>query len=112
MAAGLDADARRRFRRERLNRKGTTAQSSARWANAIIGANDEQYRLSRDAQYRHIIGLRAVIATIEKRLLAPTNDTLTTQEHQARRGQMKGYPTQAERFQKQRRLQHRRPGPC
>ena len=108
MAAGLDADARRRFRRERLNsRKGAlTAQSSARWANAIIGANDEQYRLSRDAQYRHIIGLRAVIATIEKRLLAPTSDTLTTQEHQARRGQMKGYPTQAERFQKQRRLQH------
>lgn len=56
MAAGLDADARRRFRRERLNsRKGAlTAPSSARWANAIIGANDEQYRLSRDAQYRHI----------------------------------------------------------
>lgn len=49
-----------------------------------------------------------MIATIEKRLLAPTSDTLTTQEHQARRGQMKGYPTQAERFQKQRRLQHLR----
>jgi hypothetical protein len=61
LAAGLGADTRRRLGRERLNhRKGRlTAQSSARWANAIIGANDEQYRLSRDAQYRHIIGLRA-----------------------------------------------------
>jgi hypothetical protein len=39
-----------------------TAQSSARWANAIIGANNDQYRLARDAQYRHIIGLRAASA--------------------------------------------------
>jgi hypothetical protein len=61
LAAGLDTEARRRVRREWLNhRKGAlTAQSSARWANAIIGANDEQCRLSRDAQYRQIIGLRA-----------------------------------------------------
>ena len=63
-AAGLDGEARRRVRREQLNnRKGRlTAQSCARWANAIIGANDNQYRLSREAQYRHIIGLRAAIA--------------------------------------------------
>ena len=109
-AAGLGADARRRVRRERLNtRKGRlTAQSSARWANAIIGANDDQYRLSRDAQYRHIIGLRAAIATIEKRLAQPTGDTLTAGERNARRGRVKGYPTQAERFHKQRRLQHLR----
>ena len=47
VAAGLDAEARARVRRERLNhRKGRlTAQSSARWANAIITANDNQYRL-------------------------------------------------------------------
>jgi hypothetical protein len=110
LAAGLESDARRQLRRERLNnRKGRlTAQSSARWANAIIGANDEQYRLSRDAQYRRIIGLRTAIATIEKRLAVPTGDTLTTQEHTARRGQVNGYPTQTERFQKQRRLQHLR----
>jgi hypothetical protein len=52
LAAGLDTEARRRVRREWLNhRKGAlTAQSSARWANAIIGANDEQCRLSRAAQ--------------------------------------------------------------
>ena len=110
LAADLDTDARRRVRRERLNnRKGRlTAQSSARWANAIVGANDDQYRLARDAQYRHLIGLRAAIATIEKRLAAPTGDTLTAQERIARRGQVKGYPTQAERFHKQRRLQHLR----
>jgi IS605 OrfB family transposase len=110
LAAGLDADARWRVRRERLNarKRRLTAQSSARWANAIIGANDDQYRLSRDAQYRHIVGLRAAIATIEERLAAPTGDTLTAQERNARRRQVKGYRTQAERFQKQRRLQHLR----
>jgi len=49
----------------------------------------------------------AAIATIQKRLAAPTDDTLTPEERTARRkaGQPRGYPTQAERFQKQRRLQ-------
>jgi hypothetical protein len=74
-----------------------TAQSSARWANAIIGANDEQYR-PRDAQRRHIIGLRAAIATLEKRLAAPTGDTLTTAERTARRSQVKGHPTKLKDF--------------
>ena len=79
LAAGLDATAQRRTHRERLNdRKGKlTARSSARWANAIIGANDGQCRLSRDAQYRHIAGLRAAIAAIEKRLVQPTGHTVT-----------------------------------
>ena len=110
LAAGLDAQARRRVRRERLNhRKGRlTAVSSARWANAIIGANDDQYRRARDAQYRHILGCRAAIATIEKRLAAPTGDSLTAGQRKARRGQVRGYPNRAERFQKQRRLQHLR----
>jgi hypothetical protein len=45
-----------------------TAESSARWANAIIAGNDAQYRLARDAQHRHIRGLKAAISTIEKRL--------------------------------------------
>ncbi|MBV9169627.1 MAG: hypothetical protein JOZ81_06055 [Chloroflexi bacterium] len=46
------------LRRDRLNtrKKGLTAASSARWADAIIAANDDQYRLARDAQYRHFIG--------------------------------------------------------
>lgn len=66
--------------------------------------------MARDGQYRHIVGLRAVIATIEARLAAPTDDTLTVTERKARRKTktVKGYPTQAERFQKQRRVQHLR----
>jgi hypothetical protein len=108
------AEERRQVRRDRLNarKKALTAQSSARWANAIIAANDDQYRLARDAQYRHIIGLRAATATIEKRLAAPTMDTLTATERKTRRKakEPKGYATQAERFAKQQRLQHLRAG--
>jgi hypothetical protein len=111
-AAGLDTDARRQARRDRPNSRKTalTAQSSARWANAIIAGNDDQYRLARDAQYRHLVSLRAAITTIEKRLAAPTGDVLTVAQRKARRGATspKGYATQAERFAKQRRLQHLR----
>jgi len=108
----LGAEDRRQVRRAELNarKKGLTAQSSARWANAIIAGNDDQYRLARDAQYRHITNLRAAIATIEKRLAAPTTDTLTAAERTAHRKAKtpKGYASQAERFGKQRRLQHLR----
>jgi IS605 OrfB family transposase len=105
----LDDAAKRQARRDRLNSRKTalTAESSARWANAIIAGNDAQYRLARDAQHRHLIGLNAAITTIEERLAQPTDDTLTAEERRARRKAKlsKGYPTQAERFQKQRRLQ-------
>lgn len=110
--ARLSAEERRQQRRDRLNarKKTLTAQSSSRWANAIIAGNDDQYRLARDAQYRHIIGLRTAIATIENRLAAPTADTITVAERKSRRktNEPKGYASQAERFQKQRRLQHLR----
>ena len=51
--------------------------------------------------------MQAAIATIEKRLAQPTTDTLTSEQRTARRKAKlpKGYATQAERFQKQRRLQ-------
>jgi hypothetical protein len=77
--SGLDAQERRQVRRARLNtrKKALTALCSARWANAIIAGNDDQIRLAREAQHRHIVGLRAAIATIEKRLAAPSADTLT-----------------------------------
>lgn len=110
--ADLSADDRRQVRREKLNARkmALTAQSSARWANAIIAANDDQYRLARDAQYRHLVGLKAAITTIEKRLAAPTADTLTAAQRKARRKARapKGYASQAERFTKQQRLQHLR----
>jgi hypothetical protein len=108
----LDRAGERAARRDRLNtrKKALTAKSSARWANAIIAGNDDQYRLARDAQYRHIIGLQAAIATIENRLAAPTGNSLTAGERRARRKAKlpKGYASQAERFQKQRRLQRLR----
>ncbi len=108
----MDGAARRQARRDRLNtrKKALTAESSARWANAIIACNDDQYRLARAAQHRHLIGLRAAITIIEKRLAAPTGDTLTPEQRRARRKAKlrNGYATQSERFQKQRRLQRLR----
>ncbi|HVQ50908.1 MAG TPA: hypothetical protein VMS92_12775 [Mycobacterium sp.] len=99
-------------RRGRLNtrKKALTAESSARWANAIIACNDDRYRLARDAQHRHIAGLRAAIVTLEKRLAQPTADTLTSEQRTTRTKAKlpRGYPTQSERFQKQRRLQRLR----
>jgi len=107
---GIDDAARRQVRRDRLNarKKALTAASSSRWANAVIAGNADQYRLARDAQYRHMIGLRAAIATIGKRLAAPTADTLSVAQRRARRAAkaVKGYATQSERFAKQQRLQH------
>jgi hypothetical protein len=106
---GLDGDVKPTLRRVRLNarKKALTAESSARWANAIIASNDDQYRLARDAQYRHIIGLRAAISMIETRLAQPTTGTLTREQRAQRRKAKlpKGYATQAERFGKQRRIQ-------
>jgi IS605 OrfB family transposase len=75
-----------------------------------IAGNDDQYRLARDTQYRHITGLREAISTIEKRLAAPTLDMVTVVERQDRRKAKapKGYATQAERSAKQRRVQYLR----
>jgi hypothetical protein len=105
----LGAEERRQVRRDKLNarKKALTGQSSARRANAIIAGNDDQYRLARDARYRHIVGLRAAAATIGKRLAAPTADTLTAAERKARRKAKapKGYASQRERFARQQRLQ-------
>jgi IS605 OrfB family transposase len=108
-AAGTGGGGRRQTHRDGQNarKRNLTALSSARWANAVIAANDAQHRRSRDAQDRHIVGLRAAIETVEKRLALPTADTLTGKELAERKKDRlpKGYATQAERFQKQRRLQ-------
>lgn len=106
---GLDGPGRRQAARDALNarKRDLTALSSARWAHAIIAANDTQRKVARAAQDRHIAGLRAAIAAIARRLSQPTVDTLTPQERTVRKKNRlpKGYATQAERFQKQRRLQ-------
>lgn len=108
----LDDEARRQARRNVLNarKQAITAESSSRWAGTIIRANDDQYRLARESQARHIVSLGAAISSIEKRLAKPTGDTLDREDRKTREGQTrtKGYATQAERFQKQRRLQYLR----
>ena len=105
----LDDEARRQARRDVLNarKQAITAESSSRWAGTIIRANDDQYRLARQSQARHIVSLGAAISSIEKRLAQPTSDVLAREDRKTRTGQTrtKGYATQAERFQKQRRLQ-------
>jgi hypothetical protein len=114
LVAGANEAGWRQVRRDRLNQRkqGLTALSSARWANAIITANNAHYRSSREAQGRHTAGPHAAIAAIEKRLAQPTADTLTRQERAARKKARlpRGYATQDERFQKQRRLQSLRAG--
>src|SRR5690348_8593680 len=59
---GQDSVARRQARQDGLNsrKRNLTALSSARWANAIIAANDARRRSSQGAQDRHIAALRAV----------------------------------------------------
>jgi hypothetical protein len=108
----LDDEARRQARRDVLNarKQAITAESSSRWAGTIIRGNDDQYRLARESQARHIVSLGAAISSIEKRLAQPTGDTLARENRKKRKGQTrtKGYATQAERFQKQRRLQYLR----
>jgi hypothetical protein len=96
-------------RRDTLNarKRDLTALSTARWANTLMAVNDAQYRFSRKAQDRRIVGLHMAIAAIERRLSHPTGDVLSSEERTARKKQKlpRGYPTQDERFQKQRRLQ-------
>lgn len=108
----LDDEASRQARRNVLNarKQAITAESSSRWAGTIIRGNDDQYRLARESQARHIVSLGAAISSIEKRLAKPTGDTLAREDRKTREGQTrtKGYATQAERFQKQRRLQYLR----
>ncbi len=85
-----------------------TAQSSARWASAIFKGNDKQCSLARRNQERHAASLRAAITAIETRLALPAVATLTCAERAAWKQAKKprGYATQAERYEKQRRLQH------
>jgi len=105
----LDDDVNWQARRDALNARkhAITAESSSRWAGTIIRANDDQYRLARESQTRHIVSLGAAISSIERRLGQPTGDMLAREDRKTRKGQTrtKGYVTQAERFQKQRRLQ-------
>jgi hypothetical protein len=98
--AGRDLAARCRGDVDRAGRKrALTAESSSRWAGAMTRISNDQYQRAfrnlRDTR----AGLRRAIRVIEGRLAVPAGH---------RHGRTRGYASQAERFAKQRRLQHLR----
>ncbi|MFI8504009.1 hypothetical protein ACIGFK_36705 [Streptomyces sp. NPDC085524] len=78
-------------------KKSLTAVSSSRWAGAMTRASEDQYQLSLRALFDERASLRRAVRTVEKRLTVPCG--------QRSKSGVRGYPTQAERFEKQRRLQ-------
>ncbi|MGP3960521.1 IS200/IS605 family accessory protein TnpB-related protein [Nonomuraea sp. 3N208] len=85
------AQNRRAERKKRL-----TAVSSSRWAGAMTRTSEDQYQLALRCLHDQRAGLRRAIATISKRLAVPCGQ---------RKGRVRGYADQDERWQKQRRLQ-------
>jgi Aldehyde dehydrogenase family len=80
-------------------KRALTADSSSRWAGAITRTSNDQwvraYANLRDTR----VGLRRAIKKTRARLAVPVGQTRG-------RGRVQGYHSQAERFQKQRRVQH------
>ncbi|MEU1596815.1 hypothetical protein ABZ468_29190 [Streptomyces sp. NPDC005708] len=77
-------------------KKNLTAVSSSRWAGAMTRASQDQYQLSMRVLFDEGACLRRAIRTISRRLAAPCG------KHA---GKTRGYADQAERYEKQRRLQ-------
>jgi hypothetical protein len=99
--AGGDLAARCRLGRgddQRADRKrALTAVSSSRWAGAITRISDDQWEGAAANLLDTRVGLQRAIGRIRFRLGIPAGQ---------RDGKVRGYATPAERFQKQRRLQH------
>jgi hypothetical protein len=90
-ALGLVADGR-------TDRKRTlTSASSSRWAGAITRTSNDQWQRGWRNLLDARVSLRRAIRVIERRLQAPAG---------GRHDRVHGYPSRAERHQKQRRLQH------
>jgi len=98
---GDDLAARCRLGRgddQRTERKrALTPVSSSRWAGAITRTSNDQWRRASANLLDARTGLRRAIGRIQARLAVPVGQ---------RRGRVRGYASQAERFEKQRRLQH------
>ena len=90
----LDSKGQAVSRRQR--KKDLTKQSSSRWAGAITRASEDQWRLSWMGLGQDVAALKARIRTMDARLAVPAGQ---------KKGRVRGYATQAERYQKQRRLQ-------
>jgi hypothetical protein len=78
-------------------KRALTPASSSRWAGAITRTSNDQ----RERAFKNLldtrIGLRRAAGRLRARLAVPTG---------AQQGRTQGYASRAERFQKQRRLQH------
>src|SRR5258708_24976019 len=89
-------DARERARSRRLRKQALTVGSSSRWAGAITRSSEDAFQLAVRNLASERTSLRARITTITVRLAVPVGE---------KQGRTRGYATQAERFDKQRRLQ-------
>jgi hypothetical protein len=101
--AGLDLGARCQLGQQgrgdlRADRKrALTAASSSRWAGAITRTSNDQWERSHANLLDQRVGLRRAVRRIGARLQVAVGN---------RQGRVRGYHSQAERFDKQRRLQH------
>ncbi len=83
---------------QRTERKrALTAGSSSRWAGALTRTSNDQWERGRRNLLDARAGLRRACRTIRARLAVPVG---------GRQGRVRGYASQAERYEKQRRLQH------
>jgi hypothetical protein len=102
--AGQDLTRRCRLRRgldQRADRKrALTAASSSRWAGAITRTSDDQWARAYANLLDARTGLRRAVKRLRTRLAVPVG-----QARGRGRSRVRGYHSQAERFQKQRRLQ-------
>jgi hypothetical protein len=105
--AGQDLTGRCRLGRgpdQRADRKrALTAPSSSRWAGAITRTSGDQWARAYANLLDTRTGLRRAVKRLRARLAVPAG-----QARGRGRSRMRGYDSQAERFEKQRRLQHLR----
>jgi hypothetical protein len=80
-----------------VRKRVLTPAASSRWAGAITRTSNDQWERSRRNLLDARDGLRRACRTIRSRLAVPVG---------GRCGRVRGYASQAERFAKQRRLQH------
>jgi hypothetical protein len=96
--AGRDLAARCRGDTDRTRRKRElTAASSSRWAGALTRTSNDQWERGFANLLDRRAGLRRACRKIRARLAVPVGQ---------RYDEVRGYASQIERFQKQRRLQH------
>jgi hypothetical protein len=83
---------------QRTERKRVmTAMASSRWAGAITRMSNDQWQRGYRNLVDDAIGLRRALRVIDRRLQVPVG---------SRRGRTRGYSSQSERHEKQRRRQH------